>query len=268
MKKLLIALPVLALLLGWGYHGAQQAEAQVPAVDFYIEVATAGCDTDAGPTTCNVPVGTQFTVGTVIGSVSNLPDTDTDTTNGYVGIQAQLDNSASIPYQDRPGTNELDAYWPPCSFAVEDTSLPNTYIAACMSAILPPLPESTYTGKVMEVDYNCTASPTAGHTVTLVHGAPNGAGILDDGGGTVVDTDPNEVLTINCVEPTPTPSPTPTPAPGVGGMVELGGSSDAPAQASGSSSGSDYTALVAAAVLAAVVALTATGWYARRRWLR
>ena len=75
--------------------------------------------------------------------------------------------------------------------------------------------------------------------------------------------------------PTPTPMPpTPTPPPpphGVGGTVRLppaaiAAESGAPADGSGSAVGS-YAAL-AGGIAAAVVALTAGGWYARRRWLR
>jgi hypothetical protein len=71
------------------------------------------------------------------------------------------------------------------------------------------------------------------------------------------------------VPPTP-PPPTPTRPPGVGGTVKLppgavAAESGAPADGSGSAVGS-YAAL-AGGIAAAVVALTAGGWYARRRWL-
>jgi hypothetical protein len=52
----------------------------------------------------------------------------------------------------------------------------------------------------------------------------------------------------------------------VGGIVELLGQSESPAALSGSSSGSDYTAPIAAAVVAGALALAASGWYARRRF--
>ena len=89
-----------------------------------------------------------------------------DTTNGYISFEAQLDNSAAIPYQDRPGTDELDPYWPECSYTVESTSNPNTYHGGCISSLLPPFPESTYKNVVMKVDYNCPASPSM-DTVTM-----------------------------------------------------------------------------------------------------
>ena len=58
--------------------------------------------------------------------------------------------------------------------------------------------------------------------------------------------------------PTPTPTPSPTPLPPVGGIAELPGVSD--------SSGRNHIALAGLAA-AALLALSAGAWYARRRWL-
>jgi hypothetical protein len=62
--------------------------------------------------------------------------------------------------------------------------------------------------------------------------------------------------------------PTPTPGGGIAEAMVVG--SDSAAQASGSSSASDYTAPLAAVAAGVVtlVALGGGGWYARRRWLR
>jgi hypothetical protein len=70
-----------------------------------------------------------------------------------------------------------------------------------MSAIVPPFPTSTYTGLLMEVDYECPVSPTT-ETVTMSHGQPNDTFIFDDGMNPVVPNGqgPNESLTIHCVE--------------------------------------------------------------------
>lgn len=262
MKKLLI-LATLGVLAGLMALGGGQAQANGPTVDFYIEVATAGCNTDGGSTTCNVDVGTTFTVSTYIDSFS-LPDNDTDTTNGYVGFQVRLNHSGELTRNERADTGELDGFWPECAppgFAVENAGI-GTYGGACMSGFMPPVAESTFTGKVMEVDYDCTASPSAGHTVTMVHEAPGASYIMDDAtpGQAVVDPDASEILTINCNEPTPG---------AVGGIIEMQvDGSDAPASAAdGSGSSSPPYAPIAVAAAAAVVALAAGGWYARRRWL-
>lgn len=51
----------------------------------------------------------------------------------------------------------------------------------------------------------------------------------------------------------------------VGGIVELRGDADTPADVSGSSSARDYTAPVVAAVAVGAIALAASGWCVRRR---
>jgi hypothetical protein len=264
MKKLLLVLLVGALMLSWGFGGGQ-AHANGPTVDFYIEVATADCDTDGGSTTCNVDVGTTFTVSTYIDSFS-LPDNDTDTTNGYVGFQVRLNHSDGLTRNERAGTGELDGFWPECAppgFAVENPDI-GTYGGACMSGFMPPLAESTFTGKVMEVDYDCTASPSAGHTVTMVHEAPGASYIMDDAtpGQAVVDPDASETLTINCNEPT---------ASAVGGAVDI--QADSPASlagsgAEGSSSSAPLYAAIAGAAAAGAIAISVGAFYTRRRWLK
>jgi hypothetical protein len=266
MKKLLVVLLVAALMLGWGL-GARQAEAGAPqgTVDLYIEVATAGCDTDVGPTTCNVNVGTSFMVTLQFKSKSGL-----NGTGGYIGWQARLTNSLGMPYQDRPGTAEI--VWGQGVFPVDSPGV-DTYIAGDVTSILPPFPTTNYLGPMMEVDYDCTTSPSAGHTITLVHGQPADTHIVDEFVQRIVDggptPNPDEVLTINCVEPplpTPLPTPPPPPPPPVGGIVETLTGGDSPAEGSASSS-SDYTLAIAAAAAGAVLALAVGGWYVRRRWL-
>ncbi len=243
MKKLLVALLVAAVMLGWGF-GARQAQAgTIPLVDFSIGVVAEGCKTGTGDTTCDVGVGYTFTVSVFIDSY--LTDD-----GAYGAVQARLNESAGLTYQSRAGTGEINGVWPDCGFCVEDeTNLPGSYRVG--GAIGIGAPESTATGVVMEVDYQCSASPS-GETVTLVHGAPSDT-FLSDSLGQAVDADPDEVLTINCVA-------------GVGGIVETLTGGDSPAEGPASSS-SDQTVPIAAAVAGAVLALAVGGWYARRRWL-
>ncbi len=241
MKKLLVAMMVGALMLAWGFGARQVQAGGPPTVDFYIEVATATCDTDGGSTTCNVPVGSQFTVGVIMDSFSGL--------NGggdYISWQARLDNSVGMPYVPRAGTTEI--VW---GLGVDpaETAGVDTYEASDWSMAISPWTPTGYLGPLMEVDYDCTTSPSAGHTVTMVHGISD-TYLFDEYHQNIVDggptPNPDEVLTINCV-------------PSVGGIVEL--------LAGGDSSSSDYTLAIAAAAAGAVLAFAAGGWYARRRWL-
>jgi len=82
--------------------------------------------------------------------------------------------------------------------------------------------------------------------------------------------DPDDQLVVAGVELGSGPITT-IPPPDVGGMVELPvGGSDAPASAAGGSGSSapPYAVIAGASLAAALVALTAGGWYARRRLLR
>jgi hypothetical protein len=70
--------------------------------------------------------------------------------------------------------------------------------------------------------------------------------------------------------PTPTPpTPTPTPPPAVGGMTELhvDGADPSVRSADGSGPAVPLSAAILAAAMA-TLALAASAWYARSRWLR
>jgi hypothetical protein len=232
MKKLLIVLPLVALLLTWGHYGGQQAEAQ--AVDLSIEVVTAGCNTAGGPTTCNVPVSTQFTVTM---NIDVLPPS----TGDYKTFQGYLTHSPGLTWVDRIGDP------PPEILLVLDVEAEapgaGYYLGGGTQIFSPPL---TQTGAVMEVDYDCGASPST-ETVTMVHGSPNNTFLTDSNNQPAAEAG-TESLTINCQAASP-----------VGGLAELPDTAG--------SSGPNY-ALLAGAIAAAVVALTASAWYARRRWSR
>ncbi len=241
MKKLLVGLLVVAVMLGWGF-GASQAQAKpalTPDVDFSIGVVADGCKTGTGDTTCDVGAGDTFTVSVFVDSFFT-------TTGRYRAIDARLDESAGLTYQSRAGTGEIIGVWPSCGVCTEDESgLPGTYR---VSGFIPSAGLSTATGVVVEVDYKCSSGS---QTVTLVHGTSD-THLRDENGFTALDTDSDEVLTIDCGA--------------VGGIVDLLAGGDSPAEGSATSY-SDYTLAIAAAAAGAVLALAAGGWYARRRWL-
>jgi hypothetical protein len=187
MKKLLIVLPLVALLLSWGDYGAQQAEAQ-PPVDLSIEVVTAGCDTAGGSTTCYVPLSTQFTVTM---NVDVLPPS----TGDYDMFQAYLTHTAGLTWVDRPGTAEI--VWPDSQLPAEAPGA-GYYMAVDGIMIGPP---STHIGAILEVDYDCGASPST-ETVTMVHGSPSNTYLLDSNSQPAAEAG-SESLTINCQAPPP-----------------------------------------------------------------
>jgi hypothetical protein len=121
----------------------------------------------------------------------------------------------------------------------------------------------TVTGKVLRMDSAGTVTDFATGLASpgaLAFGPDGCLYIAEAGSG----SSPNRIIAI-CEAVTPTPPPSP---PAVGGIVELSADSTATSQATSSSSGRDYGAAIAAGVAAAALALTAGGWYARRRLLR
>ena len=244
MKKLLVALLVAAVMLGWGF-GARQVQAApalTPDVNFSIGVVADGCKTGTGDTTCDVAAGDTFTVSVFIDSYFTA-------TGAYSGFQARLNDSAGLTFQDRAGNSEI--LWPDCGICSEDLGgIPGSWRGG---GTIFGGPTSTATGVVIEVDYKCSSGS---QTVTLDHDdgvPPSDTFLLDEAGNRAVDPDPDEVLTIDCG--------------GVGGIVDLLAGGDSPAEGSASSSSNYTLAIAAAAAAGAVVALAAGGWYARRRWL-
>ena len=93
--------------------------------------------------------------------------------------------------------------------------------------------------------------------------------------GIALDVGPPTPTPTPTATPTPTPppaaTPTPTPGPAVGGIVEIqvngsGSAVDSAADSPAGSSAPNHVALAGLAA-AALVALGAGAWYARRRWL-
>ena len=205
----LVALPVtvvvaLALTFAANGHGADQAAAQEPSVNFSIEVN--GCSTRPGDLTkCNVGLGSQFTVGLTLEGFAGFPG------DAYAGVQARLTYSAGLTLNNRPVITEIEGVWPDCVFPAENKDVaPNTYLVGCAVGV--PLVENTttYTGRVVEVDFTCT-DVVSQQTVTMVHGAPLSTQLIDVNALAVWEATPSEALTINCIEAPPTATPTPVP---------------------------------------------------------
>jgi hypothetical protein len=190
MKKLLIALALVALSLSWGHSGAQQAQAQ-PPVDLSIEVVTAGCDTAGGPTTCNVPVNTQFTVTMNVDVLPPGPPGDYDTLQGY------LTHTAGLTWVDRPGTAEV--VWPDSQGLSAEAPGAGYYVAGDVMLFGP---WSTHIGAILEVDYTCGASPST-ETVTMVHGVSPSRTFLRDSTDVNHAEAGSESLTIECTAAPP-----------------------------------------------------------------
>lgn len=247
------ALALALLALSWAPGSSQPASAGAPAPDLSIAVEGFNCDTKGvNPLTCQVPPGVQFTVVVSINDLAGLVDgDDPDSEPGYVTFQARLDYSAGLTLKNRTAVSEV--VWDDCNTPAELKD-PGSYLAGC--AIAGGANGSTFTGALVEVDFNCsTESP---QTVTLVHGLPSmaspiGDSLVVDENGAALAASGSEELTITCAQ-------------GVGGVAEQPDVARTPLDAA-DSTGRDYGVWVGlAALLAAGGAVMAgAAWFARRR---
>ncbi len=218
----LLALPlavavVVAFSVMTDGNGTDQAAAQESFVEFSIEVdgGLNACSTSPGGTTkCEVALSNQFTVGVNLDSFAGPGD-------AYGGIQVRLEYSGGLTLNNRPNVSEIADVWPDCVFDVENKGVaPNTYLVACAVGLPTTESLSTYTGRVVEVDFTCT-DVVSQETVTMVHGDLLETNLVFLSGNAVPDADGIETLTINCVEAPPTPTPTPTPPASVEFSIEV-----------------------------------------------
>ena len=255
----LAILTVAALAFAWSHGAAPQIQAGAASVDLSVEVVGATCDTKGvNPTKCEVDAGSQFTVRVSINSVSGLPDVDTDTKAGYLGIQVRLNYSAGLTLKQQNAVDEI--VWPDCGNAAE-LKAALSYLAGC--GIGSGANESVYTGAIVDVMFTCNVSQGSQEEVILKHGVPdigNPLGdthIIDEATGELAEAG-SESLTINCA-----PQP-------VGGIAELPDVDGAvPLEATDASGGNLVVAgVTVASIVSAVTALGVAAWYMRRRWAR
>ncbi len=227
LTALVLTIPLLALiavcllmLSGLGQRaGAFQVE---PGLDFSISSTSGGqnCDSSGTPTnTCTFPVGATFTLDFNLNALStNLQ------TGGYGGYDMLLSEHNVTIVEASLNQHGADM-WPDCAYAAHDfAEEPFPVTAGCSVGI--GANGSTYTGLLMQVDFQCSSTDTVG-SLTLV---PQNASALLGGDTALLSPDltivyeeaASESLTINCGTPSsPTPTATRTP----------GGATDTPAAA-------------------------------------
>ena len=210
-------------------------------LDFSIEVAGTLCNADGGAATCDLELGSAFTLNVYLNSLPTM-------ISEYGGMDVILEY-AGMTSQDNA---DISAYWPACVFEVSHYE-PGLAAVSCAAY----QDRSAYLGLIATIDFNCGASGI----ITL-----RGSGE----GDTAVYLEPftyregvDKTLTINCVElpPTPTPPPQPTPTPRPAGGV--GVFPPAGLRESGGASGAAGLALPALA--AGAVAVGGAAWYATKR---
>ncbi|MGB2693824.1 MAG: hypothetical protein WBD55_01405 [Dehalococcoidia bacterium] len=254
---LALGLGLVLVLASGGYQGRPaNAAGSTPDLAMAIDVNGGGddCDTKASTpsigATCTVTVGQQFTLKGSIDKVAGLPGT-----GGYVVFQYRfLYTNPGLTRNNRTSPPEVGSptYWGIACSPNTEGDAPGNYYVDCWG----PGTKSMYTGKLVEVDFTCATAGmrtiTMNDADTYVHN--------DSHGNTPLDTEGDEVLTINCVAASAA----------VGGFAELPNAAGAALDADAGGSG---TAMWLIAVLAAVASAIAVGagsagWYARKRWYR
>lgn len=176
----------------------------------------ADCDTRTGGpgAKCSVALSGGFTVQASIDKLA-MPNKDGDAKAGYLGFSSRFDYSSGLTLKNRTGFNEI--LWGGCAIPLE-SKMSGMYAAACTYDT--GQNESTQTGVIVEVDFNCGASISS-ETVALVHGLGGVDTQMVTENFTALSDDPDapsETLTINCE----TVGPTPTPGPGEINVASLG----------------------------------------------
>jgi hypothetical protein len=157
--------------------------------------------------------GTTFTLSV---DVTKAPGT------GYFGIQTEIEFAGAAGLTYKPATDDpppgptgprKEIVWP-------DGALPLRSIVGTLvnhadaTSAIPPFPNSSFAGNILELNVNCSAANSTGNVVTLVPlgaGNSNGSGFKPTGGGANIPQD--DEITIDCVQAPPTPTTPPTNTP-------------------------------------------------------
>ena len=236
--------------------------AQAPALAEEAErmsISVSGCSGDE----CNLDTGETFTLSI---NVDEAPE------NGYVLVQSFIDYGPDLTYNMTESSAD-EIVWPDGSpdVVVRDSIEPDTVLHGGLTGVIPPLPLSTYTGTVFELEFQCSESFSSTDVQLLPSGAPL-AGTSGAVFTTIVVTDGVDVsvqvvpktnsVTVTCgAEPTATPEPDATPGPDV---------TDFPSSGSGALStgnggtGATLWLVIGALVVAGAAGLGTFGWRTAR----
>ena len=200
---------VIAAVVGLLLSGASSTGTSLAAgtVNLPIQIDVDGdttpecrTDGDAETRTCSVPVGRPFVVELYVDGIEKLPDHDGDGVHGYSGYAASFEHSPALEFEKRENGAEFfdeegQPFWPDLAVQCSVGTEPGVVVASCpgwLSTV-----ESTYAGKLMEVDFRCSRSDAA--EVAIGRWPTN---VQDDvGKAWPVGSDAPEVLTVICTFP-------------------------------------------------------------------
>ncbi len=173
--------------------------------EMLLTIKAGDCDDPIRPTTCDVLVGSKFTLS--VDAVVAPPI-------GYILMQTFVHFGSDLIYQPSPATID-EIIWPDCdeTFAHRAQFPSDEFVNhGCISGAVPPLPLSNYVGNVVGLSYACSSSPSSTEVRLLpfidLDPVTATSGTLFAFSIDVIFIPKVSNLTINCVAP-PTPLPFP-----------------------------------------------------------
>ena len=136
---------------------------------------------------------------------------------GYIAVQTWIEYAGEITYKS--GALEDEIVWPDCASSKAFGSEPSGSAVNhfCISGVLPPITVSHYTGNIVELSFNCSATDSSTKVQLLPAGHPfalnSGTLFIEDDGAQQVPKLTNLIVNCGAGGPLPTDTPAPTDTP-------------------------------------------------------
>ena len=220
-----------------------------PIAEMLLNIKGGDCDDAIRPTSCNVSLGSTFTL-----SVDGIGVP----VAGYILMQTFIDFGADLVYKPSEAPAE-EISWPDCNGAILSQLSATTVSHGCLSGDSDPLPVSNYRGNLVELLFTCPTTATSDELQLLPFEGP----VADTFGALFILPNLTRVvprlnaLTVNC-----TGAP-----PAVGGVIQPSSVIPAPLADAGSRGTNHITSVLLAGVVALALVLGSTVWFLARRAL-
>ena len=218
-----------------------------PVPEMILNIKGGDCDDAIRPTSCNVRLGSTFTL-----SVDGIGVPAA----GYILMQTFIDFGANLVYKPSEAPAE-EIRWPDCNGAILSQLSATTVSHGCLSGDSDPLPVSNYRGNLVELLFTCPPTATSDELQLLPFEGP----VAETFGSLFIKPNLTRVvpmlnaLTVNC-----TGAP-----PAVGGVVQPSGFRPAPLADAGSNGTIDITPVILVGVMVLALVLGGTVWLFARR---
>ncbi len=218
-----------------------------PISEMLLNIKGGDCDDAIRPTSCDVSLGSTFTL-----SVDGIAVPSA----GYILMQTFIEFGADLVYKPADTLAE-EVIWPGCNGPILSPLSTTTVGHGCLTGATEPLPASNYRGNLVELSFTCPTTPIS-HDLRLL---PFEGPVAATFGSLFVLPNSARVvpvlsgLTVNC-----TGGP-----PAVGGVIQASSSSPAPLADTGSNGTVHVTSVILVGVAALAAVLGGTVWCFARR---